>query len=110
MRPLIEQGSQILQEANGVIRGLDPDGRIQGKAKGKAASREATPEEYRLADVLKEVSFHNQTPPPFETGELMQVNAVDGKCCPNHREIKEEDCRNATCEEGVESFVGFAGR
>jgi len=56
VRPLIEQGGHILTEANGVIRGLDPDGRIAATAKGRAASREATPEEYRLADVLKELT------------------------------------------------------
>ncbi len=56
VRPLIEEGAGILQEANGVIRGLDPDGRIQANAKGKAASREATPEEHHLAEVLKELT------------------------------------------------------
>ncbi|KAG9236848.1 hypothetical protein BJ875DRAFT_455344 [Amylocarpus encephaloides] len=56
VKPLIEQASGILQEANGVIRGLDPDGRIAGNAKGRAASREATPEEYHLADVLKDLT------------------------------------------------------
>lgn len=45
-----------MQEANGVIRGLDPDGRIQANAKHKSASREATQEEHRLAEVLKEAS------------------------------------------------------
>jgi len=55
VKPLIEQGGGILQEANGVIRGLDPDGRIAANAKHKTAAREATPEEYRLAEVLKEV-------------------------------------------------------
>ena len=56
VKPLIEEGHKILQEANGVIRGLDPDGHIQANAKHKTASREASPEEYHLADVLKEVS------------------------------------------------------
>lgn len=56
VRPLLEQGGQILQEANGVIRGLDPDGRIAANAKHKSASREATPEEHRLAEVLKELT------------------------------------------------------
>lgn len=56
VKPLIEEGAQILQEANGVIRGLDPDGRIAANAKHKTAAREATPEEYRLADVLKELT------------------------------------------------------
>jgi DNA-binding ferritin-like protein len=56
VKPLIEQGGAILTEANGVIRGLDPDGRIQANAKHKTAAREATPEEYRLAEVLKELT------------------------------------------------------
>jgi hypothetical protein len=56
VRPLIEQGGAILTEANGVIRGLDPDGRIQANAKHKTASREATPEEHHLAEVLKELT------------------------------------------------------
>lgn len=56
VRPLIEEGGKVLQEANGVIRGLDPDGRIASSAKQKTASREATPEEYHLADLLKELS------------------------------------------------------
>jgi hypothetical protein len=55
VKPLIEEGGRILQEAHGVIRGLDPDGRITANAKYKTAAREATPEEYRLADLLKEV-------------------------------------------------------
>jgi hypothetical protein len=32
------------------------DGRIQANAKHKAATREATPEEFHLADVLKELT------------------------------------------------------
>jgi hypothetical protein len=55
VKPLIEQGHAILMEANGVIRGLDPDGHIAAQAKGRAGSKDATPEEYRLAEVLKEV-------------------------------------------------------
>jgi hypothetical protein len=56
VRPLIEEGGRILQEANGMVRGLDPDGRIQANAKHKSATREATPEEFHLADVLKELT------------------------------------------------------
>ncbi|CAJ2505767.1 Uu.00g131610.m01.CDS01 [Anthostomella pinea] len=56
VRPLIEEGSKILTEANGVIRGLDPDGRIQNQAQGKSATRAATPEEARLAELLKELT------------------------------------------------------
>ena len=50
---MIEEGSRILQECNGAIRGLDPDGRIAANAKARAANREASPEEYALADSLK---------------------------------------------------------
>ncbi|KAF1810547.1 hypothetical protein P152DRAFT_88875 [Eremomyces bilateralis CBS 781.70] len=56
VKPLIEEGGRILQECNGALRGLDPDGRIASQAKGRAATREATPEEYRLADLLKELT------------------------------------------------------
>lgn len=56
VKPLIEEGSRILNECNGSLRGLDPDGRIAAQAKGRANTREATPEEYRLADQLKELT------------------------------------------------------
>jgi hypothetical protein len=56
VKPLIEEGSRILQECNGSLRGLDPDGRIAAQAKGRAGTREASPEEYRLADLLKELT------------------------------------------------------
>ncbi|KAH6896625.1 hypothetical protein B0T10DRAFT_474775 [Thelonectria olida] len=56
VRPLIEEGGRILTETNGTIRGLDPDGRIQRNAKAKAGSREGSPEEYHLAECLKELT------------------------------------------------------
>jgi len=56
VKPLIEEGGRILQECNGSLRGLDPDGRIAAQAKGRAGTKEATPEEYRLADLLKELT------------------------------------------------------
>jgi hypothetical protein len=56
VKPLIEEGSRILQECNGSLRGLDPDGHIAAQAKGRAQTRDATPEEYRLADLLKELT------------------------------------------------------
>jgi hypothetical protein len=56
VKPLIEEGGRILSETNGAIRGLDPDGRIVANAKHKTAAREATPEEYRLAEVLKDLT------------------------------------------------------
>lgn len=52
---MIEEGSRVLTECNGAIRGMDPDGRIQANAKHKSASREASPEEHHLAEQLKEV-------------------------------------------------------
>ncbi|KAN0084958.1 hypothetical protein V8E54_001425 [Elaphomyces granulatus] len=54
--PLLHQGRTILSETDGAIRALDPDGRIAATAKARAASHEATPEEYRLADLLKELT------------------------------------------------------
>jgi len=56
VRPLIEEGGRILTEAKGIIKGLDPDGRIAANAKHKTAAREATPEEYHLAEVLKDLT------------------------------------------------------
>ncbi|GAD94155.1 LEA domain protein [Paecilomyces variotii No. 5] len=56
VKPLIEEGGRMLQECNGAIRALDPDGRIAATAKARAAQRDATPEEYQLADVLKELT------------------------------------------------------
>lgn len=56
VKPLLEEGGSILQECNGAVRALDPDGRIQRQAKQKSASREATPEEHHLAEQLKELT------------------------------------------------------
>jgi hypothetical protein len=56
VRPLIEQASRILQECKGALRGLDPDRRIAAQAKGRAGTREATPKQYRLAELLKELT------------------------------------------------------
>lgn len=38
------------------MRALDPDGHIAATAKARAASHEASPEEYALADQLKELT------------------------------------------------------
>lgn len=56
VKPLLEEGGRILGECNGAIRALDPDGRIAASAKARASSRDATPEEYQLADMLKELT------------------------------------------------------
>ena len=56
VKPKIEEGNRILQECNGSIRGLDPDGHIAANAKARAASGEATKEEHALANSLKELT------------------------------------------------------
>ncbi|KAJ6134500.1 hypothetical protein N7523_000822 [Penicillium sp. IBT 18751x] len=56
VKPLLEEGGRMLQECNGSIRALDPDGRIAATAKARAQTREATPEEYQLAEMLKELT------------------------------------------------------
>lgn len=56
VKPLIEEGGRILQECNGSLRGLDPDGHIAAQAKGRSGTKEASPEEHRLAECLKELT------------------------------------------------------
>ncbi|KAL5359456.1 hypothetical protein BJX96DRAFT_58355 [Aspergillus floccosus] len=56
VKPLIEEASGYLQECKGALRSLDPDGQIASTAKSHSSSREATPEEYELADLLKELT------------------------------------------------------
>ncbi|MCJ1413490.1 hypothetical protein MMC19_007596 [Ptychographa xylographoides] len=56
VKPLLEEGGRILQECNGAIRGLDPDGSIAARAKANAASGEATPEEHHLAELIKDLT------------------------------------------------------
>jgi len=56
VKPLIEEGSRILNDCNGSLRGLDPDGRIAAQAKGRQQTGEASPQEYKLADLLKELT------------------------------------------------------
>ena len=56
VKPLIEEAGRILQECNGSLRGLDPDGHIAAQAKGRSGTGEATPEEHRLAETLKELT------------------------------------------------------
>ena len=56
VKPLIEEAGRILQECNGSLRGLDPDGHIAAQAKGRSGTGEATPEEHRLAECLKELT------------------------------------------------------
>ncbi|CAG9956753.1 unnamed protein product, partial [Clonostachys rosea f. rosea IK726] len=56
VKPLIEEGGKILSETSGIIRGLDPGGRIQRQAKQRSGTREASPEEHHLAEQLKELT------------------------------------------------------
>ena len=56
VKPLLEEGGRILQECNGAIRALDPDGHVASQAKARAASHEASPEEHTLADLLRELT------------------------------------------------------
>lgn len=56
VKPLLEEAGSIMQECNGAIRALDPDGRIAANAKARAASHEASPEEHTLAEKLKELT------------------------------------------------------
>ncbi|KAL4932086.1 LEA domain protein [Aspergillus undulatus] len=56
VKPLLEEANSILQECNGAIRALDPDGHVAANAKARAASHEASPEEHGLAEKLKELS------------------------------------------------------
>ncbi|KAJ6031329.1 hypothetical protein N7540_002061 [Penicillium herquei] len=56
VKPIIEEAGNILQECKGALRALDPDGQIAASAKVRSVSHEATPEEYQLADLLKQLS------------------------------------------------------
>ncbi|KAJ5770869.1 uncharacterized protein N7511_002920 [Penicillium nucicola] len=56
VKPLIEDAGNKLQECKGTIRALDPDGSIAASAKAHSASHEATPEEYQLADLMKQLT------------------------------------------------------
>lgn len=56
VKPLIEQATNTLQETHGGIKALDPSGMLSKRAQAKTAERQATPEEYRLSDLLKELT------------------------------------------------------
>ncbi|KAI9840170.1 MAG: hypothetical protein M1837_001883 [Sclerophora amabilis] len=56
VKPLIEEGGRILSDCNATIRGMDPDGSIQARAKQRAGTKDATPEEARLAELLKQLT------------------------------------------------------
>jgi len=72
LKPLLEQGTTILNETHGSIKALDPTGSIARNAKNKSAAHQATPQEYYLAEQLSKVSpepasrvlFHDPVPRP----------------------------------------------
>jgi len=57
MKPLLEQGTQILNETEGGIKALDPDGRVARNAKNRTQGQQGTPQEYYLAEKLSQVCF-----------------------------------------------------
>ncbi|KAF9073181.1 hypothetical protein BDP27DRAFT_1381769 [Rhodocollybia butyracea] len=57
VKPLLLQAEKILNETMGMIKGADPDNRLSDKAKLHAHTHTATPEEQRLFEALKVVSF-----------------------------------------------------
>lgn len=56
VKPLIEDAGNMLQECKSTVRALDPDGSIAASAKVHSSTHEATPEEYQLADLLKQLT------------------------------------------------------
>jgi len=57
VKPLIEQATGILKDALGQIKGADPTGKIQNRAKQNSKEgRNATPEEQRLAEGLAKLT------------------------------------------------------
>jgi hypothetical protein len=56
VKPLIEDAGNMLLECKSTIRALDPDGSIAASAKAHSASHEATPEEYQLAELMKQLT------------------------------------------------------
>jgi hypothetical protein len=62
-KPLLEQGTQILNETHGAIKALDPSGNIARNAKNKSSAHQATPEEYYLAEKLSQVPSSPDPPP-----------------------------------------------
>ncbi|VDB91490.1 unnamed protein product [Peniophora sp. CBMAI 1063] len=51
-KPLIQQAEKELNEANGAIKGADPDNRLSNQATRNYEAHDATQEEQRLADAL----------------------------------------------------------
>jgi hypothetical protein len=109
VKPLIEEGGKLLQEANGAIRALDPDGKVSNRAKQRSANHEATPEEYHLAELLKKVdrSSHKPGIPVVQANSAVQVGR---RRHANGGKREEENRWDATCKERAQSSLGSAGR
>ncbi|KKY21637.1 putative lea domain protein [Phaeomoniella chlamydospora] len=56
VKPLIHKGSQILEECNGAIRNIDPDGSIAARAKERTKNGTASTEERILAGQLRDLT------------------------------------------------------
>jgi len=56
LKPLLEQGTTILNETYGSIKALDPTGNIARNAKNRSAAHQATPQEYYLAEQLSKLT------------------------------------------------------
>ncbi|VDB91498.1 unnamed protein product [Peniophora sp. CBMAI 1063] len=56
IRPLIQEAEKELYEANGAVRGADPDNRLSNRATRNYENHTATPEEQRLADALGQLA------------------------------------------------------
>lgn len=56
VKPLIEQASGILNDVLGQIKGVDPSGEVQNKAKRNSQDHKATGEEQRLAEGLTKLT------------------------------------------------------
>jgi hypothetical protein len=76
MKPLLEQGTQILNETHGAIKALDPSGNIARNAKNKSSAHQATPQEYYLAEKLSQVPSSLELPPSGL--HLLEI------CCTDH--------------------------
>jgi len=64
---------------------MDPDGRIQRNAKHKSATKDASPEEHHLADVLKEV---RDNPSPFATDMILSTTTTTTTCACCRRSVR----------------------
>lgn len=73
-RCLVEEGGKLLCEANDIIRGLDPDDRIQAEVQHQSTTREGTPEEFYLACLL-----HDLTYIVAQTAENAKLDSVDSR-------------------------------